>query len=740
MTHIVYPEANKYVVPDKKKAELVIGNNLTEKEDEVYGEKISTKEQLKESLNKVQLNTLRHKILREYPQEPKCTKQEDVYVADNESNGNRLLRIRVEDGQLKSLQYQGNPITPGNGIVTRPFMTLCEDPFVFPYTDGENPMYPGCKSGYEKLVYDLKNSGFHITNIISKNRAEYLVGDVSLNLDDVSGLGLFAEARTVGKSGSDDVESLVSRFGVKFDPKRTKVDSYYDLNNERNLNEGITEIDVAGAYTEIKKSDEINESFNKLRAGYPDKPYKEQTHGYEFREASNSIINALVKDTLDIIGEENSNKVVVALPWRSALAFAEPYSEAGAEFYHLSSKRNEVTLETEVSYSSGEVSSDSFVVIADPMLATGNTMLDTIERIKGKGVPEGQIILNSIVAAPIGIYKVLLEYPEVRIIVGSLDEKLNKFGYIVPGLGDFGDKYFDNINAEQYVGTLVSKSIMTQEAGDILLKRMRSQQTEDAVEFDEQRITDEPAEPLQPKAPNQEDKEGSPIYAMLSGHFSRHPEYSAQNIQEIIQDVEQHIGHELERKYVVAKEAILPYIYNKESKSILQSYFPPQNWNEVMRISGLDVSDWQENVEEMRIRQKGREYIVTAKSKKTPEGNRLEKEITVSGSEIVKQLFELATGGTVIKERTVVPVEVDGISLNAEVDYYQKLGENDGVNVEDYPYTTVEIELPGSFLVPILNDHLSEYAPFLTSATDVTNDHAYNNKALATNGFPRIKL
>jgi hypothetical protein len=64
------------------------------------------------------------------------------------------------------------------------------------------------------------------------------------------------------------------------------------------------------------------------------------------------------------------------------------------------------------------------------------------------------IIVNAVVAAPVGVANVKKLYPEVRVVVGSLDEKLDHRGYIVPGLGDFGDKYFQGLSPEEFEGIL----------------------------------------------------------------------------------------------------------------------------------------------------------------------------------------------------------------------------------------------------------------------------------------------
>lgn len=79
-------------------------------------------------------------------------------------------------------------------------------------------------------------------------------------------------------------------------------------------------------------------------------------------------------------------------------------------------------------------------LIVDPMLATGGTLMATIELLKSKGCE--RILGLFLVAAPEGIEAVLQQHPEIDIYVAAIDEKLNEHGYILPGLGDAGDKIF----------------------------------------------------------------------------------------------------------------------------------------------------------------------------------------------------------------------------------------------------------------------------------------------------------
>ncbi|PAV27361.1 uracil phosphoribosyltransferase [Tamilnaduibacter salinus] len=79
-------------------------------------------------------------------------------------------------------------------------------------------------------------------------------------------------------------------------------------------------------------------------------------------------------------------------------------------------------------------------MIVDPMLATGGSMISTIDLLKKAGSTEIRAL--TLVAAPEGIERVLAAHPDVSIYTASIDDRLNEKGYILPGLGDAGDKIF----------------------------------------------------------------------------------------------------------------------------------------------------------------------------------------------------------------------------------------------------------------------------------------------------------
>lgn len=86
--------------------------------------------------------------------------------------------------------------------------------------------------------------------------------------------------------------------------------------------------------------------------------------------------------------------------------------------------------------------SDRYVFLLDPMLATGGSAMMAVEVLLSRGVKENRILFLNLLAAPEGIQAFQDKYPEIRIITGGIDEKLDENKYIVPGLGDFGDRYY----------------------------------------------------------------------------------------------------------------------------------------------------------------------------------------------------------------------------------------------------------------------------------------------------------
>jgi uracil phosphoribosyltransferase len=122
-----------------------------------------------------------------------------------------------------------------------------------------------------------------------------------------------------------------------------------------------------------------------------------------------------------------------------------------AQIWHLGFYRNEETLEPVPYYEklSGAPTVDIALVL-DPMLATGGSAVAAIQSIRDWGVQD--IRLLSLIAAPEGIDKVLNTHDNVNIYVCSIDDKLNDRGYILPGLGDAGDRIFNTVASQPSSG------------------------------------------------------------------------------------------------------------------------------------------------------------------------------------------------------------------------------------------------------------------------------------------------
>ncbi len=111
---------------------------------------------------------------------------------------------------------------------------------------------------------------------------------------------------------------------------------------------------------------------------------------------------------------------------------------------HIGMYRDEETLEAvEYYYKVPKDLGARTSIIVDPMLATGHTSVAAITRLKASGAKDMRFLC--LVAAPEGIRELNAHHPDVRIFTAAIDEKLNEKGYIVPGLGDAGDRIYGTI-------------------------------------------------------------------------------------------------------------------------------------------------------------------------------------------------------------------------------------------------------------------------------------------------------
>ncbi|MBI4781374.1 MAG: uracil phosphoribosyltransferase [Oscillatoriophycideae cyanobacterium NC_groundwater_1537_Pr4_S-0.65um_50_18] len=115
-----------------------------------------------------------------------------------------------------------------------------------------------------------------------------------------------------------------------------------------------------------------------------------------------------------------------------------------ASIYHIGVVRNEETLEPSIYLNKfpAQFSPQAHVLITEPMLATGGTIVTVMEELTKRGVDPANVRIISVVTAPPALQKLNVAYPGLVIYAACIDEGLNQKGYIVPGLGDAGDRTF----------------------------------------------------------------------------------------------------------------------------------------------------------------------------------------------------------------------------------------------------------------------------------------------------------
>lgn len=114
-----------------------------------------------------------------------------------------------------------------------------------------------------------------------------------------------------------------------------------------------------------------------------------------------------------------------------------------ARIGHIGLYRNEETLEPVEYFFKMPKVENPLVLLCDPMVATGGSAIDAISNLKSKGF--NNIRFLALVGAPVGVEKIMKAHPDVDIYIAAMDEKLNDKGYILPGLGDAGDRIFGTL-------------------------------------------------------------------------------------------------------------------------------------------------------------------------------------------------------------------------------------------------------------------------------------------------------
>lgn len=164
-------------------------------------------------------------------------------------------------------------------------------------------------------------------------------------------------------------------------------------------------------------------------------------------EISNGLIDEIEAESL--MAPKLAENVIVVPVLRAGLAFHKPAMEAlpKSPLGLVGLSRDEETAEASWYYDENfpEITEDSIIIVADPMLATGGTSLEVIRDLYNGDVMPKEVRLVCVVATPEGIAAIHAEFPDVKITAGAIDSHLNSKNYIVPGLGDYGDRYMGTV-------------------------------------------------------------------------------------------------------------------------------------------------------------------------------------------------------------------------------------------------------------------------------------------------------
>jgi uracil phosphoribosyltransferase len=187
----------------------------------------------------------------------------------------------------------------------------------------------------------------------------------------------------------------------------------------------------------------------------------QQTHTEYFRAAVRRISNILAVEisrdlkvkTIDVKtplektkGFKLEQEIILIPVLRAGLSMVSGFLDVipDCKVGHIGLQRNEETLKPiEYYFKTPVLGNKSKIILLDPMLATGGSASEALKYLKKKNGKK--IVFACIVAAPEGIQKINMEHPGTEIFGAALDRELNKKGYILPGLGDAGDRTFGTL-------------------------------------------------------------------------------------------------------------------------------------------------------------------------------------------------------------------------------------------------------------------------------------------------------
>jgi uracil phosphoribosyltransferase len=160
-----------------------------------------------------------------------------------------------------------------------------------------------------------------------------------------------------------------------------------------------------------------------------------------FKKSANALSQLIAEETKQ---ELTSSHIVLVPILRAGMAllptFMETFPEARVGFIGIHRDDN---AQPHLYYEKfPPLTPNDHLIILDPMIATGGSTLVTLDKLTSMGAKAANISLVAMIGAPEGKEAVLSQYPDIHLHIAILDEKLDDKKYIIPGLGDFGDRFF----------------------------------------------------------------------------------------------------------------------------------------------------------------------------------------------------------------------------------------------------------------------------------------------------------
>ena len=168
--------------------------------------------------------------------------------------------------------------------------------------------------------------------------------------------------------------------------------------------------------------------------------------GISYIQPISKVINTPTNNTYDGIEIDHKSIVAVSII-RAGDSMLDSFMSIAPEATvgKILIQRDEETAKPVLFYSKLPPLANKNIALLDPMLATGGSANAAIKVLIDKGAEEHRITFLNVVSCPEGIEAIQSEYPKVTIVTGEIDIGLNEKSYIVPGLGDYGDRYYGTV-------------------------------------------------------------------------------------------------------------------------------------------------------------------------------------------------------------------------------------------------------------------------------------------------------